>query len=98
MHTLEQERSEYIAEAYATRSEDFLDSTIHDDDEPQFDQLGRQLRFVESVRQRQSRLEYIRRQEYARRLALKGLNDTDALSYVIVSDLSSPRFRVFLHQ
>ncbi|TDL26888.1 hypothetical protein BD410DRAFT_825350 [Rickenella mellea] len=42
------------------------------------DQRGRQTDFEETVRQRQRRLEFLRRQEFARRLALKGLSSTSS--------------------
>lgn len=51
-----------------------------------YDERGRQLDFKETVRQRQARLEFLRRQEFARRLALKGLNDSAASAYAIVSN------------
>ena len=53
----------------------------------QYDERGRQLDFKETIRQRQARLEFLRRQEFARRLALKGLRDSKASAYAIVSYL-----------
>ena len=52
-----------------------------------FDERGRQLDFVETVRQRQARLEFLRRQEFARRLAHKGLENAAVSAYAIVSSL-----------
>ncbi len=52
---------------------------------PHYDDHGRLINFRESVRQRQERLEFLRRQEFARRLALKGLTDSRISEYAIVS-------------
>jgi len=48
-----------------------------------YDDRGRLMDFRESVRQRQERLEFLRRQEFARRLALKGLTDSRISEYAI---------------
>ena len=49
----------------------------------------------ETVQQRQARLEFVRRQEFARRLAIRGLHSQAASEYAVVRLISlSPSFFV----
>lgn len=57
------------------------------------DGRGRQTDFKETVRQRQERLEFLRRQEFARRLALKGLTHPAASIYVEVRAPIVPEYQ-----
>ncbi|KAL5520447.1 hypothetical protein ACEPAG_9671 [Sanghuangporus baumii] len=84
-----------FAEAYGRPDYDVdEDDSDSDDDEmrPRFDDRGRQLNFRETVRQRQARLEYLRRQDFARRIAHRGLEDSRASAYAI-KRLPPPRAR-----
>lgn len=68
--------------------EDDIESDREEDDDghavSKFDDRGRELHFRETVRQRQARLEFLRRQEFARRIAHRGLEDAKASAYAIV--------------
>ena len=84
-----------FAEAYFRSNYDVdADDSDYDDDdmEPRFDDRGRQLNFRETVRQRQARLEFLRRQDFARRIAHRGLEDSRASAYAI-KRLPPPRAR-----
>ncbi|KAL5525145.1 hypothetical protein ACEPAF_9014 [Sanghuangporus sanghuang] len=84
-----------FAEAYIRPDYDVdEDDSDSDDDEmpPRFDDRGRQLNFRETVRQRQARLEFLRRQDFARRIAHRGLEDSRASAYAI-KRLPPPRAR-----
>lgn len=83
------ERDEILAAAYAERratepSCSYTPYGLESSPNAQYDTRGRQLHYHESVRQRQARLEFLRRQEFARRLALRGLVDSSVSSYAIV--------------
>ncbi|KLO18756.1 hypothetical protein SCHPADRAFT_993410 [Schizopora paradoxa] len=79
-------RASYFS-AYPPENLDYSQSELARDREMeshrQYDERGRLVDFRESVRQRQERLEFIRRQEFARRLALKGLTDPRMSEYAI---------------
>ncbi|KAL5478827.1 hypothetical protein ACEPAI_2104 [Sanghuangporus weigelae] len=84
-----------FAEAYIRPDYDVdeYDSDADDDEmRPRFDDRGRQLNFRETVRQRQARLEFLRRQDFARRIAHRGLEDSRASAYAI-KRLPPPRAR-----
>lgn len=97
LHSLEQEREEILTEAYSHKSRkpsDLYSPGVTDfgyyakdssSSQIMFDVRGRQRNFLESVSQRQERLEFIRRQEHARRLAQKARRDPSVSDYAIVS-------------
>ncbi|EJD05048.1 uncharacterized protein FOMMEDRAFT_18718 [Fomitiporia mediterranea MF3/22] len=105
LRALEQEREEILAAAYADKRSnsptntyvepfvpDFDGEDTEDEDESRFDDRGRQHNFRETVRQRQARLEFLRRQDFARRIAHRGLEDAKASAYAI-KRLPPPRAR-----
>ncbi|KAL5498293.1 hypothetical protein ACEPAH_2434 [Sanghuangporus vaninii] len=84
-----------FAEAYVRPDYDVDEADSDSDDDeisPRFDDRGRQLNFRETVRQRQARLEFLRRQDFARRIAHRGLEDSRASAYAI-KRLPPPRAR-----
>lgn len=97
LHSLEQEREDILTEAYshkASSPSDLYSPGVSDfgyyakdssSNQVMFDERGRQRDFRESVSQRQERLEFIRRQEHARRLAQKARLDPSVSNYAIVS-------------
>lgn len=86
---LEEECEEILADAYSKLHADMVpdlsQASVRAVQPSPFDERGRQTNFRESVRQRQARLEFVRRQEFARRLALKGLASPAASQYAVVS-------------
>ncbi|KAI5119566.1 hypothetical protein M0805_005630 [Coniferiporia weirii] len=104
LRALEREREEILAEAYATKTPSipprhYLDVDMDVDmddtdteDAPCSCTTSRRSDFRETVRQRQARLESLRRLEFARRLAHKGLEDAAASEYAI-KRLPPPRVR-----
>ncbi|KAH8112057.1 hypothetical protein DFH11DRAFT_535766 [Phellopilus nigrolimitatus] len=88
LRTLEQEREEILAAAYAAKTRPSSPSSpLEQRTHPALDPD-----FRESVRQRQARLEFLRRQDFARRLAHRGLQDAAASAYAI-KRLPPPRAR-----
>ncbi|KAH8114140.1 hypothetical protein DFH11DRAFT_1727142 [Phellopilus nigrolimitatus] len=108
LRALEKEHEEILEEAYANKtpvsspsasSQRNFDvdygnySALDHMNHSTYDDRGRQHDFRETVRQRQARLEFLRRQEFARRLAQKGREDKTMSEYAI-KRLPPPRGRL----